>query len=185
MKPIIYSILSSWILFLASCERTDNLISFNIDTKGFSKWTVLEVNNDVLTDTFPYNQEMTLFSDEFLFSSNPKFETNKTSPANVKSLEGLNFVLEVDSVSGLGPKDFEFMRDLKLYINETQIAEVDNADLIGSQIIIPLRRSEKELLKVMQKDKYRFRADFELYAPMPDSVYINYRLGFRVKSSPK
>jgi hypothetical protein len=184
MKQILYSLLGFWVIILASCERTDNLVSFNLDTKDISKWTVLEVNNDVLTDTFPYNQGMTLFSDEFLFSNNKKFEINKTSPANVKSLEGLNFVLEVDSVSGLGPKDFEFMRDLRLYVNETQIAEVENAELIGSQIIIPLRPTEKQFLTIMQKDRYRFRADFELYAPMPDSVYINYRLGYRVKASP-
>jgi hypothetical protein len=184
MKRILFSTLCLGIIILASCERTDNLVSFNIDTKNISKWTVLEVNNDVLTDTFPYNQEMTLFSDEFLFSSNSKFETNKTIPANVKSLEGLNFVLEVDSVSGLGSGNFEFMRNLKLYVNETQIAEVENAALASSQIIIPLRPTEKQFLTIMQKDGYRFRADFELYAPMPDSVYINYRLGYRVKASP-
>jgi len=180
MNRILLPVLAIVAFLISACERKDNLVSFNLDTHDTTKWTVLEVHNDVLTDTFPNNQGMTLLTAPFKFSSYAKFLANKTAPANVRDVEAINLIIKIDS----GAASFEFARDLRIFVNEVEMGAVDNAKLIEPELVIPLKSKEKDWLNIIPKDQYSFRTDFELISPLPDSVYVSYKLNFRLKSVP-
>ena len=95
----------------SSCKKLDQLVSFNLDTKDSIKW--IGLIDTVLTDTFPNNNGFILLSDEYKFSNNLKFSTNKTTPSEVESLSALNFVIELKDQRST---DLSFCKDLKIFL---------------------------------------------------------------------
>jgi len=45
--------------------------------------------------------------------------------------------------------------------------------------ILDMRPTNEEFLNIIQRDNYRFRAEFTLMSPMSDSVHVSYKLNFK------
>jgi hypothetical protein len=52
-------------------------------------------------------------------------------------------------------------------------------------ITLNMLPTDEEFLNIIQRDKYRFRTEFTLVSPMPDSVYMSYKMNFRLKAIPQ
>lgn len=170
----------------SSCKKLDQLVSFNLDTKDSIKW--IGLIDTVLTDTFPNNNGFILLSDEYKFSNNLKFSTNKTTPSEVESLSALNFVIELKDQRST---DLSFCKDLKIFLVSptnafTEIELYSDNFPIPSTIIATAEiiGTDSELIKAIQKDKYQFKTQFELVAPAPDSLKLSYEMNFRLKANP-
>jgi len=170
----------------SSCKKLDQLVSFNLDTKDSTKW--IGLLDTVLTDTFPNNNGFILLSEEFKFSDNPKFRTNKTTPSEVESLAALNFVIELKDQRAI---DLSFCKDLKIFLvspsNAFPEIELYSIDFpLPSSIIATaeIAGNDSELIKAIQKDKYQFKTQFELVSPAPDSLQLSYEMSYRLKANP-
>lgn len=181
--PYIFTILIAVTAF--SCKKLDQLVSFNLDTNDNVFWE--SVYDTVLTDTIVGNETFSLFSDEYAFKNYDKFETNKTTPQAVESVEAFNLTVTIDS----GATNFGFAENMSIYIfspknlfKEILIAEFPNPSgnehFMGTEMNV----TNDEWLKIIQKDKYQFRTEFTLVSPMPDSIYLDYGMGFRLKAQP-
>lgn len=181
---------SLWILAvmaaaLASCKRLDKLVSFNLDTKDPVVW--LKAPDSLLTDTFPANHFLTFVSDDFSFNNYEKFATNKTTSGLVEDVEAVNITIQIDS----GAVDFSFAKGLKVYLsspsnlfNDAELFAEDDPEPGVDYLQFTMKPTNDEFLTLIQKDKYRFRTDFELYTPMPDTVFLSYKMSFRLKAQP-
>ncbi len=173
------------LVFVGACKRLDKLVSFNLDTDDQVVW--LKAPDSLLTDTFPSNQFLTFVSEDYSFNSYDKFEQNKSTSGTVEDVEGIDLTVIIDS----GAVDFSFAKDLKFYISspsggyqDALLMEEDFPEPGKDFIQYTLKPTNEDLLNIIQRDKYRFRTDFELVAPMPDTVYISYKLRFRLKAQP-
>jgi hypothetical protein len=170
----------------SSCKKLDQLVSFNLGTKDSTQW--IGLTDTVLTDTFPNNNSFIILSEEFQFSDNPKFSTNKTVPSEVEALTALNFVIELKD---LRVSDLSFCKDLKIFLvsptNAFQEIELYSIDFpLPSSIIATAEiiGDDSELIKAIQKDSYQFKTQFELIAPAPDSLQLSYEMTYRLKANP-
>lgn len=168
-----------------ACKRLDNLVSFNLDTNDQVVW--LQAPDSLLTDTFPSNQFLTYVSEDFSFNNYDKFAQNKSTSATVENVEGIDLTVIIDS----GAVDFSFAKDLKFYISSPSggyqdelLMEEDFPEPGKDFIQFTLRPTNETLLNIVRRDKYRFRTDFELVAPMTDTLYLSYKLRFRLKAQP-
>lgn len=171
-----------------SCRKLDELVSFNITTND--KVFFERVNNSVLTDTIPGNETFSIVSEGYEFSDNEKFDINKSTPQTVEFVEILDtmdFIIKIDS----GASNFGFASNMSVYISspsnqfqEFEIAFESNPASSGNVIKIPMKNDEDTWLNIIKKDKYRYRTEFTLINPMPDSIYLNYSMDFRLKAIP-
>jgi hypothetical protein len=172
-----------------SCRKLDELVSFSLKTND--KVFFERVNNSVLTDTIPGNETFSIVSENYLFSDNKKFDINKSSPQTVEFVEILDtnmyFIIGIDS----GASNFGFASNMTIYISspsnqfqEFEIANFPNPASSGNVIDVNMKDEEETWLNIIKKDKYRFRTEFTLINPMPDSIYMNYSMDFRLKAIP-
>jgi hypothetical protein len=84
------------------------------------------------------------------------------------------------------------MKDMALYISspsnlfkDTKLIELANPDPVEDFITLDLMPTNEDFLNFIQRDKYRFRTEFTLVSPMPDTVYLSYKMGFRLKATPQ
>jgi hypothetical protein len=178
------------LLFLAiavvSCKRLDQLVSFNLDTKDQVVWE--KAPDSLLTDTILNNEMVFFVSEDFSFNDNEKFEQNNATSTTVEDVEALSLTIQIDS----GATNFSFMKDMALYISspsnlfkDTELIGLENPDPTENFITMELMPTNEEFLSFIQKDKYRFRTEFTLVSPMPDTVYLSYKMGFRLKATPQ
>jgi hypothetical protein len=168
-----------------SCKKLDELVSFNITTHDQVFFEM--VYDTVLTDTFPGNETFSIVSEGYEFSDLEKFKTNKSTPQTVESVQSLNFIMTIDS----GSTNFGFASNMSVFISspsnqfqEFEIANIPNPASTGNEIKVELNGDENTWLDIIKKDKYRFRTEFTLISPMPDSIYLDYSMGFRLKALP-
>jgi hypothetical protein len=171
-----------------SCRKLDELVSFNITTND--KVFFERVNNTVLTDTIPGNETFSIVSESYQFSDNKKFDINKSTPQTVEFVEildTLKFIIKIDS----GASNFGFASNMSVYISspsnqfqEFEIANFPNPASSGNVIYVYMKDEEDTWLNIIKKDKYRFRTEFTLINPMPDSIYLNYSMDLRLKAIP-
>lgn len=172
-------------LVIVSCKRLDKLVSFNLDTNDQVVW--IPVPDSILTDTIIGNEDVFFVSDEFSFNDYPKFEQNKSTSSTVEDVQSLSLTIQLDS----GATNFFFLRDLTVYLmspnnlyKDLKLITVDVPDPVEDVITLDMEPSNAEFLTAIQKDKYQFRAEFTLDSPMPDTVYMSYKMGFRLKAQP-
>ena len=170
-----------------SCRKLDELVSFNITTND--KVFFERVNNTVLSDTIPGNETFSIVSESYQFSDNKKFDINKSTPQTVEFVEildSLKFIIKIDS----GASNLGFASNMTIYIsspsNQFQEFEIANIPNPGSDDDLdPYMKDEEDTwLNIIKKDKYRYRTEFTLINPMPDSIYLNYSMDFRLKAIP-
>lgn len=168
-----------------SCKKLDELVSFNITTKD--KVFFEMVYDTVLTDTFPGNETFSLVSDGYQFSDLEKFKTNKSTPQSVESVQSINLIMTIDS----GASNFGFASNMFIYLSspsnsfqEFEIANIPSPASAGNVIQVEMSADDNTWLGAINKDKYRFRTEFTLINPMPDSIYLNYSMDFRLKAMP-
>jgi hypothetical protein len=168
-----------------SCKKLDELVSFNITTHDPVLFEM--VYDTVLTDTIPGNETFSIVSDGFEFSDLEKFETNKSTPQTVESVQSLNLTLTIDS----GSTNFGFASNLTIFISspsnqfqEFEIANIPNPASTGNEIEVEMNDDDNTWLNIIQKDKYRLRSEFTLINPMLDSIYLSYSMNFRLKAIP-
>jgi hypothetical protein len=171
-----------------SCKKLDELVSFNLTTND--KVFFERVNNSVLTDTIPGNETFSIVSEDYQFSDNEKFDINKSTPQTVEFVE-LNdstlFKISIDS----GASNFGFASNMSFYISspsnqfqEFEIGNDPNPASSGNVIKFKMNDEEETWLNIIKKDKYRIRTEFTLINTMPDSIYLNYSMNFRLKAIP-
>jgi hypothetical protein len=172
-----------------SCKKLDELVSFNITTNDPVFFEM--VYDTVLTDTFPGNETFSIVSESYEFSDLEKFKTNKSTPQTVEFVEILDtnmyFTVTIDS----GASNFGFASNMSVYISspsnqfqEFEIANFPNPASSGNVIFVNMKDDEDAWLNIIKKDKYRFRTEFTLISPMPDSIYLDYSMNFRLKAIP-
>jgi len=171
---------------VVSCKRLDQLVSFNLDTKDQVVWE--KAPDSLLTDTILNNEMVFFVSEDFSFNDNEKFEQNNATSTTVEDVEALSLTIQIDS----GATNFSFMKDMALYISspsnlfkDTELIGLENPDPTENFITMELMPTNEEFLSFIQKDKYRFRTEFTLVSPMPDTVYLSYKMGFRLKATPQ
>lgn len=186
MRFISYA-LTILIAFTAfSCKKFDQLVSFNLDTKDKVFWET--AYDSVLTDTIVGNEFASFISDEYSFKDYSKFETNKTTPQNVEQVEAFNLTVGIDS----GASSFSFAGSMLIYLSspknlfkEMKLVEInDPSKLLNSSFSFEMKVTNEEWVSIIQKEKYQFRTEFELVSPMPDSIYLDYVMNFRIKALP-
>jgi hypothetical protein len=67
---------------------------------------------------------------------------------------------------------------------EFEIANIPSPASAGNVIQVEMSADDNTWLGAINKDKYRFRTEFTLINPMPDSIYLNYSMDFRLKAMP-
>jgi len=185
MRYLIFLTLIGISLFAVTCKPLDKLVSFNLETADTVTW--LQVADTVLTDTLP-NEARTMVSETFRFSDYGKFATNKSSPTTVEGADGYNMILTIDS----GASNFAFAKDLAIFLSspgnlyeEIQLLDIPDPSQIDGTInmdMIPM--PDDGWVNVINKDEYRFRTDFTLVSPMPDTVKLRFKMNFRLKALP-
>ena len=168
-----------------SCKKLDELVSFNINTHDQVFFEM--VYDTVLTDTFPGNETFSIVSDGYQFSDLEKFKTNKSTPQTVESVQAINLIMTIDS----GATNFGFASNMTIYVSspnnqfqEFEIANIPSPASSGNVIQVEMSADDNTWLNVINKDKYRFRTEFTLINPMPDSIYLDYSMDFRLKALP-
>lgn len=169
---------------MSSCKDLNQLISFNLET--IDKMKVFGIPDTVLSDTIIGNESFSVKSEDFSFSSNTKFATNKTKPSNIEDVEAYKLYVTVlrDSMD----RDFSFGRDFKFRLiarnQEYELATLDFPEPGKSKYEFQLKQSESEWLSIIRGDDYNFQTDFVLNSSMPDTLRLEYRLTFRLKGMP-
>jgi hypothetical protein len=168
-----------------SCKKLDELVSFNITTNDPVFFEM--VYDTVLTDTFPGNETFSIVSEGYQFSDLDKFKTNKSTPQTVESVQAINLIMTIDS----GASNFGFASNMSIYLSspsnlfqEFEIANIPSPASAGNVIQVEMSADDNTWLGAINKDKYRFRTEFTLINPMPDSIYLNYSMDFRLKAMP-
>jgi hypothetical protein len=171
---------------IGACKRLDQLVSFNLDTKDQVVWE--KAPDSLLTDTILNNELVFFVSEDFSFNDNEKFEQNNATSTTVEDVEALSLTIQIDS----GATNFSFMKDMSLYISspsnlykDTKLIGLADPDPVEDFITLELLPTNEEFLNFIQRDKYRFRTEFTLVSPMPDTVYLSYKMGFRLKATPQ
>jgi hypothetical protein len=187
MKNLSLILFAVWISFaLVSCKDYNQLVSFNIETED--QLVINQIPDSILTDTFPNNDFIDiLFEEDFAFSDLKKFETNKTRPANVEKVEKFNLLLRIDS----GASNFRWAQGLNIYMlsptnafAELKLLDVPIPPINENAINLELLPTSEVMMNAMIRDKYKFRIDFQLINPMPDTIYMTAKMYFRVKAMP-
>jgi hypothetical protein len=186
MKKVIYPAILCISIFLITCKPLDKLVSFNLETSDPVEW--LMVPDSVLTDTFPNNESFTLVSPTFRFSDYDKFQSNKTTPQQVEDADAYNIVLTIDS----GATNFGWAKDMKISISspngifqDIELLDQPAPTNVDSVIVLELNAGSDAWVDVIRKNDYRFRTDFTLISPMPDTVNVKMKLNFRIKALPQ
>jgi hypothetical protein len=168
-----------------SCKKLDELVSFNINTHDQVFFEM--VYDTVLTDTFPGNETFSIVSEGYQFSDLDKFKTNKSTPQSVESVQAINLIMSIDS----GATNFGFASNMTIYVSspsnqfkEFEIANIPSPASSGNVIQVEMSADDNTWLSAINKDKYRFRTEFTLINPMPDSIYLDYSMDFRLKAMP-
>jgi hypothetical protein len=171
---------------IGACKRLDQLVSFNLDTKDTVMWE--KAPDSLLTDTFPNNQGLFFISEDYSFNNNEKFAQNNATSTTVEDVESFSLTIQIDS----GATNFSFMKDLAIYISspnnlykDTKLIELAEPDEVEDFITLDMLPTNEEFLNFIQRDKYRFRTEFTLVSPMPDTVYMSYKMNFRLKATPQ
>ena len=171
---------------IGACKRLDKLVSFNLDTKDNVMWE--KAADSLLTDTFPNNEGVFYISEDFSFNNYEKFASNNATSTTVEDVEPFNLTIQIDS----GATNFSFLKDLVVYISspnnlykDTKLIELAEPDPVEDFITLNMLPTDEEFLNIIQRDKYRFRTEFTLVSPMPDSVYMSYKMNFRLKAIPQ
>lgn len=185
MKSKLFVLSIALLSIFGACKRLDNLVSFNLDTND--PVVLLEAPDSLLTDTFPSNQFLTYVSEDFSFNKYDKFAQNNSTSATVEDVDGIDLTVVIDS----GAVDFSFAKDMKFYISSPSGGYQDELLMEeafpepGKDFIqYSLKPTNEALLNIIRRDKYRFRTDFELVAPMGDTLYLSYKMRFRLKAQP-
>jgi hypothetical protein len=99
----------------------------------------------------------------------------------------LKFIIKIDS----GASNFGFASNMSVYISspsnqfqEFEIANFPYPASSGNVIDVYMKDEEETWLNIIKKDKYRYRTEFTLISPMPDSIYLNYSMDLRLKAIP-
>jgi hypothetical protein len=181
--PYILTILVAITAF--SCKKLDQLVSFNLDTADNVFWE--SAPDTILTDTIIGNEVVFFVSDDYSFKDYDKFETNKSTPQSVEEVQAINLDISIDS----GATNFGFADKMSVYISsptnlfkEILIAEFESPTATEHFMGVEMEATDEEFLNIIQKEKYRFRTEFTLLSPMPDSIYLKYKMGFRLKAMP-
>jgi hypothetical protein len=126
-------------------------------------------------------------SDGYQFSDLEKFKTNKSTPQSVESVQAINLIMTIDS----GATNFGFASNMTIYVSspsnlfqEFEIANIPNPASSGNVIQVEMSADDETWLSAINSDKYRFRSEFTLINPMPDSIYLSYSMDFRLKAMP-
>lgn len=171
---------------IGACKRLDQLVSFNLDTKDTVMWE--KAPDSLLTDTFPNNQGLFFISEDYSFNNYEKFAQNNATSTTVEDVESFSLTIQIDS----GATNFSFMKDLAVYISspnnlykDTKLIELAEPDEVEDFITLDMLPTNEEFLNFIQRDKYRFRTEFTLVSPMPDTVYMSYKMNFRLKATPQ
>ncbi|MEX1190206.1 MAG: hypothetical protein WED33_13185 [Bacteroidia bacterium] len=170
----------------SSCRNLDELVSFNLETNDSILW--IGIPDTVLTDTFLNNEGFIITSREFAFSDYPKFASNKTTPGQIEDVQAFNFSISLDDDS---VTNYSFCRDLKITLISATNSFPD-IDIYENPLPLPTESSftaeimgnSSDFLAAIQKDDYRFKTQFILQGPVPDTIRMNYSMSFRLKGNP-
>ena len=90
-----------------------------------------------------------------------------------------------------GATNFGFASNMTIYVSspsnlfqEFEIANIPNPASSGNVIQVEMSADDETWLSAINSDKYRFRSEFTLINPMPDSIYLSYSMDFRLKAMP-
>jgi hypothetical protein len=168
-----------------SCKKLDQLVSFNLETNDKVFWE--SAYDTVLTDTIVGNEYASFMSAEYSFKDYDKFETNKSTPQSVESVEAFTLTVLIDS----GATHFGFADSMTVYLSspknlfkEVEIAHFSEPSATEHFMAIDMLIPNDEWVNIIQKEKYQFRTEFKLLSPMPDSIYLDYNMAFRLKAIP-
>ncbi|HOY48593.1 MAG TPA: hypothetical protein PL185_09855 [Flavobacteriales bacterium] len=168
-----------------SCKKLDQLVSFNLNTHDKVFWET--AYDTVLTDTIVGNEYASFMSAEYSFKDYDKFETNKSTPQSVESVEAFTLTILIDS----GATHFGFADSMTVYLSspknlfkEVEIAHFTELPTTEHFMAIDMLVPNDDWASIIQKEKYQFRTEFKLLSPMPDSIYLDYSMEFRLKAIP-
>ena len=174
--------LSGLFIFI-SCDNSDKLVSFNLNTKNQIK--IPPFSENLLSDNDPENDKIDVLTDEIRFSEMEAFLKNHTDHADVKDIEAFDLVVNIDS----GATDLSFGKDFVFYLspsgqyfNDFALGSLQGAESGRKTYTFRMPSSDSQWLDVFSKGIYRLRLNCRMLKGLPKPVYISFSMSFRLKA---
>lgn len=174
MKTKTYTLITLVVLFLASCNVVDQLLTFTISNQ----------TSFTIASGFPLNTASEIITPDVTTNSSAEFQNNNTNANLVKDARLKELKVTITNPTD---KTFSFLRSIHLYISTDSTDEIELAyldDINSTTNVLNLTVTDSKLDKYIKASSYKIRTKAVIKETLSKDITIKADMKFRVTADP-
>ncbi|MFE3870582.1 hypothetical protein ACFX5F_05045 [Flavobacterium sp. ZS1P70] len=174
MKTKTYTLITLLVLFLASCNVVDQLLTFTISNQ----------TSFTIASGFPLNTASEVITPDVTTNSSAEFQNNNTNANLVKDARLKELKVTITNPTD---KTFSFLRSIHLYISTDSTDEIELAyldDINSTTNVLNLTLTDAKLDKYIKASSYKIRTKAVIKETLTKDITVKADMKFRVTADP-
>ncbi|SHM27896.1 hypothetical protein [Flavobacterium xinjiangense] len=174
MKTKTYTLITLVVLFLASCNVVDQLLTFTISNQ----------TSFTIASGFPLNTASEIITPDVTTNSSAEFQNNNTNANLVKDARLKELKVTITNPTD---KTFSFLRSIHLYISTDSTDEIELAyldDINSTTNVLNLTLTDAKLDKYIKASSYKIRTKAVIKETLTKDITVKADMKFRVTADP-